>query len=208
MKSVRPSRFARAQRRIRPTVHLHHHFMRRKLTALAAAVVAVLMRISLTASGQDAGKSSTPTVSPKSNVVLYESPKGDYRLERSAHGSSVVVVSVKNPPRRTLLPGADLRYSDYEASPDEQWLVSRDGELYQRVGETRFAVFKKKGWFDSELQGFVEKTFHPPSRHWIWEIVDWSDDSSRLKIGITWPEGEADMCFNVRTKEFERAPTN
>jgi hypothetical protein len=170
-------------------------------------VAAVIFMIAPTLRGQEATESPTSTAGPKSKAVLYESPKGDYRLETRPGSKSVWVVSVKNPAKRSLLPGAAaaLDPDPYEASPDEQWLVSRDGELYQRVSEVRFVIFKKKGWFESELQSFVEKTFQPPSRHWIWSIGSW-DDSSRLEIGITWPDGEGEMVFDARTKKFERTP--
>jgi hypothetical protein len=159
-----------------------------------------------TLSGQEATESPTSTARPKSKAVLYESPKGDYRLETRPGSKSVWVVSVKNPAKRNLLARAlPFDPDPYEASSDEQWLVSRDGELYQRVGEVKFVIFKKKGWFKSELERFAEQTFQPNTRHWSWSIGSW-DDSNRLEIGITWPGGEGEMVFNASTKSFERAP--
>lgn len=162
------------------------------------------------------GQEATPAVSeaPKSKGVLYESPKGSYRLERSPDNKAVWVVAAKDPKKHQLLTGVAVpdEFPDPErfiASPDEKWLVA-EGELYQQVTPLRFAVFRKKGWFQSNLESFAQKTFHPPSRHWIWTLGDWSDDSSRLKISITWPDSnentEGNMAFNARTREFERVP--
>lgn len=159
-----------------------------------------------TLSGQEATASPTSTARPKSKAVLYESAKGDYRLETRPGSKSVWVVSVKNPAKHNLLATALPDDSDpYEATTDEKWLVCRDGELYQRVGDLKFVPFKKKGWFEAELQRFVEQAFHPNSSHWIWTIGSW-DDSDRLEIDITWPNGDVEMVFNATTKSFERAP--
>lgn len=157
-------------------------------------------------SAQDTTESPVSTATPKPNGVLYESPKGDFRLETRPGSKSVWVVLVKNPAKRSLLATVLPTDDDpYEASADEKWLVCRDGEIYQRVGDLKFVPFKKKGWFHSEIQRFVEKTLQPNSRHWIWTIESW-DDSNRLRITITWSDHEPEIVFNGNTKSFESAP--
>jgi hypothetical protein len=147
-----------------------------------------------------------PTATPSSGV-LYESPKGSYRLEKGPGKFSASVVSAKDPKQRQLLslaPGNEIGSDGCAASPDEKWLVMR-GELFQRTGPVKFVPFKKKGWFNTALEDFVEKTVHPPSRHWYWVLGGWSDDSSHLAIGLSWPDGgEANIFLNMRTGEFEK----
>ena len=153
-----------------------------------------------------AKESPTPTATPGSEV-LYESPKGSYRLEKGPNEFSAWVVSTKDPKQRQLLsvaPGNSIDSEGCAASPDEKWLVMRE-ELYQRMGPVKFVVFKKKGWFKTALESFVEKIVQPPSRHWYWVLGGWSDDSSHLGIGLSWPDGgEANIFFNTRTGEFEK----
>jgi hypothetical protein len=162
------------------------------------------------------GQEATPTTSeaPKSKSVFYESPKGSYRLERSPDNKSVWVVSAKDPKKHQILAGVTPsdEYLDpdrYNASPDEKWLVA-ETELYQQISPLKFVVFRKKGWFKSNLESFVENSIQPPSNHWIWTLGGWSDDSSQLTISISWPEvdgkGEANMAFNARSRKFERLP--
>lgn len=162
------------------------------------------------------GQEATPTASeaPKSKSVLYESPKGSYRLERSPDNKAVWVVSAKDPKKHQILagvkpPGEFPDPERYNASPDEKWLVA-ETELYQQVSPLKFVVFRKKGWFQSNLENFAQKTFHPPSRHWIWLLGGWSDDSIHLRISITWPDSdentEGKMAFNAQSREFERLP--
>ena len=97
------------------------------------------------------GQEATPAASeaPKSKSVLYESPQGSYRLERSRDNKSVWVVSAKNPKEHQVLAGiaGPDEYPDPErfiASPDEKWLVA-EGELFQQVRPLKFVVFKKRG---------------------------------------------------------------
>ena len=162
------------------------------------------------------GQEATPAASeePKPQGVLYESPQGSYRLERSRDNKSVWVVSAKDPKEHQVLAGIAVpdEYPDPErfiASPDEKWLVA-EGELFQQVSPLKFVVFRKKEWFKSNLESFAQKTFKPPSRHWIWTLGEWTGDSTRLEISITWPDSnentEGKMAFNARTKEFERLP--
>ncbi len=78
-------------------------------------------------------------------------------------------------------------------------------ELFQKIDALNFVAFKKKGWFKSKLYDYVDKNIKPETRHWILSAEGWSSDSSRLEIGITWPDsGEAQIFFNARTNEFER----
>jgi len=153
--------------------------------------------------GQDTKESPTA----KSDVVLYESPKGSYRLEKGPNDHSVWVVSAKNPSQRRALstePADYISSEDCVASPDEKWLVMRE-ELFQKIDALNFVAFKKKGWFKSKLYDYVDKNIKPETRHWILSAEGWSSDSSRLEIGITWPDsGEAQIFFNARTNEFER----
>jgi hypothetical protein len=183
---------------------MHHGVSRRKFLGVAALIL-----IASTSPGQDTKESPTPTGAPKSEAVFLESPKGSYRLEKGPNKYSAWVVSTKDPKQRNLLslaPDDSIDPDSCAASPDEKWLVMRE-ELYQRTGTVKFVAFRKKGWFKTTLENFVDKTVHPPSRHWIWSIGEWSSDSSRLEIGLTWPDdGEANIFFNTRTNEFERAP--
>jgi hypothetical protein len=146
---------------------------------------------------------------PRSAVVFYESPKGSYWLEKGPNKYSIWVVSTKDPKRRKILSTEPGDYIDAEscfASPDEKWLLVRE-ELFQRSDSVKFVALKKKGWFKSKLYDYVDKNIKPGTRHWTWSAEKWSDDSRRLKIGLTWPDnGEANIVFNIDTDEFERAP--
>jgi hypothetical protein len=168
--------------------------------------VAAFIFISPALQGQDTKEPSTT----KSDGVLYQSPKGSYRLEKGPNDHSVWVVSAKNPSQRRVLstePGDRITSDDCFASPDEKWLLMHS-ELFQQIDALKFIAFKKKGWFKSKLYDFVDKHTHQVIRRWTWTARGWSSDSNRLTIDLNPPDGSEAISFNVRTGRFKQMVSN
>ena len=154
----------------------------------------------------------TATAAPKSEAGLLESPKGSYRLEKGPNEFSAWVVSTKDPKQRQLLstrlPDDSIDRGSCAASPDEEVVTMMREELYPARQPSEVCSIQGKGLVQNNAGKFYgSSTVHPSSRHWIWSLGEWSADSGRLTIGLTWPDSDdVNIFFNTRTNEFERVP--
>ncbi len=149
--------------------------------------------------------------SPLNDKVLYQSPQGTYRIQASADGSALWIVSSKDPNQRKPLPGADpdnRSPEEFGASPDERWLVdNRKPELYHDAGNLAFAPFNGKQWLWKRGMEYASEQFHFARREMSGESAGWSFDSARLLITFKAEAPQERFAyFNTRTKTFEQTP--
>jgi hypothetical protein len=149
--------------------------------------------------------------SPLADKVLYRSPQGSYRIQASADGTALWIVSEKDRNRRKPLPGEDpdnRSPEEFSASPDESWLFdNRKPELYRDTANLAFAVFNKKQWLWKNALDYASKEFHFARREIGGESAGWSFDSARLLINFEAnPPQQRFVYFNTRTKAFEQTP--
>jgi uncharacterized protein YecT (DUF1311 family) len=160
---------------------------------------------------------STSKAAEETDAILYESPKGGYRIQWVEDKEEAFVVSTKNPTERAALPDAAEERDPTECtvrfygSPDEHWILYTESwrhhgekaqELYQHASGVKFAAFKGKEWFTKAARNYAVKnggfkmtdflakrSANVYEEHLRTQFRGWSADSSRLLFGIY---GEAD----------------
>jgi uncharacterized protein YecT (DUF1311 family) len=180
------------------------------------------------------GLSTNLAAEEETDVILYESPKGGYRIQ-FVEDKEPLVVSTRNPAERAPLPGATSERDPEEvtlrfySSPDENWIFYRESwrhhgalarELYHNERGVKFAPVKAKGSFTKAIQsyaikggGFKKTDFlderDSPYDHLGTRFRSWSFDSSRLLFGM-YAEGSEHgpfyVYYNTRTKTLEQTP--
>jgi hypothetical protein len=146
---------------------------------------------------------------PLADKVLFQSPQGNYRIQASADGTALWIVSAKDANQRKPLPGAnpDNRSAEeFSASPDENWLFdNRQHELYRNTGDFVLSVFTGKRWFSKKASDYSAKEVHF-ARGVSANSAGWSFDSARMLIHLEAQLQHRFVYFNTRTKAFEQTP--
>jgi uncharacterized protein YecT (DUF1311 family) len=176
---------------------------------------------------------STIRAADEKTEVLFTSPSGAFRIERSGEPSSngeeptgdLLVVPVKDPTQRAKLPkqAADSPLDDeLHFAPNEEWIFGlrhvgsglRYGNVYHRVNLSQIEVldqdesFNDLVWENCVKLGALKADYSAAGVYAMTSFVGWSLDSSRLLIELRGGEEKRSMqggylYFNTRTKKFE-----
>ena len=160
--------------------------------------------------------------------VLYTSPDGAIRIERS--GGNAWVISTKDPTQRAKMPpleGISPVDDEYHSSPNNEWIFGTrrmahgfsNGDLFHRVGAERIEVMpaEKEKEFNDLVWPYCVKQGALKANYSMEEdgadtaftgFIAWSLDSSRLLVKLSGGNrhGTLHDCyvyFNTRTKSFE-----
>ena len=160
--------------------------------------------------------------------VLYTSPSGAIRIERS--GENAWVVSTKDPTQRAKMPpleGSSPADDEYHSSPNDQWIFGTrhmahgfsNGDLFHRVGEEHIEMmpaekdkeFNDLVWPYCVKQGALKANYsmeEDGADTAFTDFIGWSLDSSRLLVELRGGNRQETLhhCyvyFNTRTKSFE-----
>ena len=160
--------------------------------------------------------------------VLYTSPSGAIRIERS--GENAWVVSTKDPTQRAKmspLEGSAPVDDEYHSSPNDQWIFGTrhmahgfsNGDLFHRVGAKHIEMipaekdkeFNDLVWPYCVKQGALKANYsmeEDGTDTAFTDFIAWSLDSSRLLVELRCGNRQETLhhCyvyFNTRTKSFE-----
>jgi uncharacterized protein YecT (DUF1311 family) len=160
--------------------------------------------------------------------VLYTSPDGAIRIERS--GEAAWVISTKDPTQRAKMPpleGISSVDDEYHSSPNDEWIFGTrhmahgfsNGDLFHRVGEEHIEMmpaekdkeFNDLVWPYCVKQGVLKANYsieEDGADTAFTDFIAWSLDSSRLLVELSGGNGHETLhnCyvyFNTRTKSFE-----
>ena len=160
--------------------------------------------------------------------VLYTSPDGAIRIERS--GEAAWVISTKNPDHRAELPpleGISPFDDEFHASPNDEWLFGvrsmahgfSNGDLFHRVDPKHIKIaptekdqsFNDLVWPYCVKQGALTANYSAEedgADTGLTDFMAWSFDSSRLLVQLRGGDRHKTLhsCyvyFNTRTKGFE-----
>lgn len=160
--------------------------------------------------------------------VLYTSPSGAIRIERS--GENAWVVSTKDPTQRAKmspLEGSSPVDDEYHSSPNDQWIFGTrhmahgfsNGDLFHRVGAEHIEMmpaekdkeFNDLVWPYCVKQGALKANYsmeEDGADTAFTDFIAWSLDSSRLLVELRGGNRQETLhhChvyFNTRTKSFE-----
>src|SRR6266487_2793663 len=160
--------------------------------------------------------------------VLYTSPDGAIRIERS--GEAAWVISTKNPDHRAELPpleGISPVDDEYHSSPNDEWLFGvrsmahgfSNGDLFHRVDPQHIKIaptekdqsFNDLVWPYCVKQGALKANYSAEedgADTGLTDFVAWSFDSSRLLVRLRGgdrhkPLHACYVYFNTRTRTFE-----
>jgi uncharacterized protein YecT (DUF1311 family) len=160
--------------------------------------------------------------------VLYTSPSGAIRIERS--GENAWVVSTKDPTQRAKMPpleGSSPVDDEDHSSPNDQWIFGTrrmahgfsNGDLFHRVGAEHIELipaekdkeFNDLVWPYCVKQGALKANYsmeEDGADTALTDFIAWSLDSSRLLVELRGGNHQETLhhCyvyFNTRTKSFE-----
>jgi len=160
--------------------------------------------------------------------VLYTSPSGAIRIERS--GENAWVISTKDPTQRAKMPpleGSSPADDEYHSSPNDQWIFGTrhvahgfsNGDLFHRVGAEHIEMmpaekdkeFNDLVWPYCVKQGALKANYsmeEDGADTAFTHFIAWSLDSSRLLVELRGGNRHETLhnCyvyFNTRTNRFE-----
>jgi uncharacterized protein YecT (DUF1311 family) len=160
--------------------------------------------------------------------VLYTSPSGAIRIERT--GENAWVISTKDPTQRAKMPpleGSSPVDDEFHCSPNDEWIFGTrhmahrfsNGDLFHRVGEQHIEVMpaEKDKEFNDLIWPYCVKQGVLKANYSVEEngadtaftgFIAWSLDSSRLLVKLSGGDRHETLhsChvyFNTRTKSFE-----